>query len=164
MNFKKILFLFLALLLPVAVFLFLKGFGKNQFDVPLLFQDQIERSPDCTDFEYTAPYTVSNTVLTKLGWNKTDSVTIVFFDDLSIEGTKKIAIQKNRLRTEFSEEKLGFIIISDAVLKSCAFLMKSMDNAVLLDSKKRIRGQYDLTDIDEADRLIMELRIILKKY
>lgn len=164
MNFKKILFLFLALLLPVAVFLFLKGFGKNQFDVPMLFQGQVERPADCAGFEYATPYAVSDTLVTKLGWKETDSVTIVFFDDASIESTKKITSQKNRLRTEFSKEKLGFMLTSDVVLKRCVFLMKKTDNAALLDSKKRIRGQYDLTDFDEADRLIMELKIILKNY
>jgi len=164
MNFKKILFLFLALLLPVAVFLFLKGFGENQFDVPMLFQEQVEKSSACVDFEYATPYTVNDTVLAKLDWNKTDSVTIVFFDDASIENNKKVSTQKSRLRTEFSKEKLGFITTPEVVLKSCIFLMKPADNAALIDSKRRIRGQYNLTDLDEADRLIMESKIILKKY
>jgi hypothetical protein len=37
-------------------------------------------------------------------------------------------------------------------------------DAVLVDSKRRIRGQYDLKDRDEVDRLITEVAIIFKQY
>jgi hypothetical protein len=37
----KGVYLFLLILLPVIIFLFLKGFGKNQFDIPILYIDGI---------------------------------------------------------------------------------------------------------------------------
>jgi protein SCO1/2 len=41
---KKFFFLLLTLAIPVAIFLFLKIFGSNSFDVPVLFENGI---PDC---------------------------------------------------------------------------------------------------------------------
>lgn len=164
MNSKKILFLFLALLLPVVVFLFLKGFGKNEFNVPPMFQDVIESPEGCTSFEYTTPYIISDSIMDRLSWNKHDSLTLIVFNDTSEEASKKKSIQIDRLRVEFPTEKLNVITSTEVTFKSCIFLLKAEDNAVMMDSKRRIRGQYNLTDLDEADRLIMEIRIILKKY
>lgn len=41
---KKSIFLLLTLAIPVSIFLFLKLFGTNKFDVPVLFEEGI---PDC---------------------------------------------------------------------------------------------------------------------
>jgi hypothetical protein len=39
------------------------------------------------------------------------------------------------------------------------------DSAVtIVDNQNRIRGYYDATDRDEVDRLIVEIKIILKQY
>ena len=45
---KKYLFLLLTLALPVSIFLFLKIFGSNEFEVPVLFEKGI---PDCNGNE-----------------------------------------------------------------------------------------------------------------
>jgi hypothetical protein len=37
-------------------------------------------------------------------------------------------------------------------------------NVVLVDSKKKIRGYYTIGSREEADRLILEMEILLKKY
>lgn len=160
MNFKKILFLSLALLLPIAVFLFLKSFGKNEFAVEPLFQQSVDMPANC-DFEFKAPYVVNDSILNKIKWSERDSLTLLIFDKST---DKRIASQESRLRTEL-RVGVNFLAISErAPTVNCAFLLKPSHNAVLIDAKKRIRGQYDLTDLDEADRLIMEVNIILKKY
>ena len=164
MNSKKILFLFLALLLPVVVFLFLKGFGKNEFNVPPMFQDVIESPEDCTSFEYITPYIISDSIMSRLSWSKHDSLTLIVFNDTSEEASNKKLVQIDRLRVEFPTEKLNVVTSTEVMFKSCIFLLKATDNAVMMDSKRRIRGQYNLTDLDEADRLIMEVKIILKEY
>lgn len=163
MNLKKILFLFLALMLPVVVFLFLKGFGNNQFDVAPLFQEAVERPVGCDSTEYVFPYTVSDSVLSAISWSKVDSLTLVLYDN-EIAEDGKVSTQAERIRTEFPDTKLKLISNTDVNFKNCAFLLKASDNAVLIDSKKRIRGQYNLNDLDEADRLIMEIKILLKLY
>lgn len=43
---KKTIFLILTLAIPVSIFLFLKIFGNNEFEVPVLFEKGI---PNCTD-------------------------------------------------------------------------------------------------------------------
>jgi hypothetical protein len=37
-------------------------------------------------------------------------------------------------------------------------------SVALVDHKNRIRGYYDGKDRDEVDRLIVEMKIILKQY
>jgi hypothetical protein len=49
-------------------------------------------------------------------------------------------------------------------LHNCIFLMESQHDAVIVDKGNRIRGQYAMSNREEADRLIMELKILLKKY
>src|SRR2546422_195499 len=44
---KKNLYLFLALLLPGLVFVFLKYFGKNEFDIPVYFTKGVDDSLAC---------------------------------------------------------------------------------------------------------------------
>jgi hypothetical protein len=41
---KKFIFLILTLAIPVSIFLFLKIFGNNEFEVPVLFEDGL---PGC---------------------------------------------------------------------------------------------------------------------
>lgn len=163
MNFKKILLLFLALMLPVVVFLFLKGFGSNQFDVAPLFQEVVDRPIGCDSTDYVFPYKINDSVLSAISWSKNDSLTLVFYGETT-SGDGKISTQVDRIRTEFPEEKLNLINNANQTFRKCAFLLKTTDNAVLVDSKKRIRGQYNLKDLDEADRLIMEIKILLKLY
>ena len=52
---KKSIFLVLTLAIPVSIFLFLKFFGKNSFDIPILFENGI---PDC--FSSSSPHRVPN--------------------------------------------------------------------------------------------------------
>ena len=40
---------------------------------------------------------------------------------------------------------------------------KSLNNLVLVDDEKRIRGQYNSLDVKETDRLILELKILKKE-
>ena len=49
-------------------------------------------------------------------------------------------------------------------VKSCVFLLSGLNNLVLVDREGNIRGQYQLGNLDEEDRLLVETTIILKKY
>jgi protein SCO1 len=51
---KKFIFLMLTLAIPVSIFLFLKIFGNNEFEVPVFFENGI---PGCSDSEkvHTVP-------------------------------------------------------------------------------------------------------------
>jgi hypothetical protein len=186
MSIKKPILLFLALGLPVAVFVFLKYFGRNEFAVPVLFEAGIETPVGCELFVYDVPYSIPDTILTKFAWSSSDSISLVVFSGRINAEHQEQSIQLDRIFTEFPTDNFKIIVLSESsraeqtefknvrlVLvdwqqessaRSCVFLLKPTDNTVLLDSKKRIRGQYNITNREDVDRLIMEIKIVLKKY
>lgn len=188
MNLKKILFLFLALLLPVLIFIFLKSFGKNEFTVPPLFEKAVEAShAECASLGYTVPYVVNDSALTRLTWGNNDSLTLVVFDDTLRGNPKNNTIQIVRFLNEFGTVRVNLISqLEDtdaqnglqesgsthinmskkqfSIYRNCVFLLKLSDNATLVDRNGGIRGQYNLSDREDADRLILEMKILLKKY
>jgi hypothetical protein len=155
----KFLLLFIGLLLPGVIFVLLKTLGKNEFDVPVLFQDSVPAGAGCEGYVYTAPYTVPDSVLASLNWTPSE-VTVIFMD----RTTAAQAI--NRVNEEFEVGEVKLIEVPDSIQTSagCALTLHSAINLVVLDKEKRIRGQYDAADREEADRLILELSILLKKY
>lgn len=163
MKGKKTLFLFLALLLPVAVFLFLKIFGRNEFDVPVLHQDSIPSiSPDC-HFRYSTPYRIPDSVMTRMA-NGGDSLVVVYFD-----GSRSTVMK--RISVEFDADPVRNVLVQDIAktaevpfLKRCVFLMEDEMSVALVDARRRIRGYYNGNDRDDVDRMIVEIKIILKKY
>lgn len=184
---KKILFLFLALLLPVLIFLFLKSFGKNEFDVPVLFADSVTIPVGCKSYFYKAPYVIPDSVLQDISWSENDSLTIVVFEDGNKVNQNERKIHVTRIFTEFKTELLHVVhIYSNATVsdrkvdrlttislmedeffrvRNCIFLLSSESDAVIIDRKKRIRGQYNLSKREDADRMIMEeMNILFKRY
>ena len=155
---KKILYLFLALLLPALIFVFLKYFGKNEFDIPVYYQDGVKESDNDCHVTVNGQYLVADSVLGKWNW-KQSSILVSFAADK----------ENKELRQRLSEEKLENLLViqlteSDRKIKECVLLAKDPWDAVLIDSQKRIRGYYKLGHRDEMDRLDVELKILLKKY
>lgn len=188
-KFKKVFFLFLALLLPVAVFVFLKLFGKNEFAVTPLFQDSISSPAGCDLFTYQFPYVIPDSILTELGWSNGDSIMLVVLDDKIKEKRYLKHSQIQRIQEEFSLEKFSIVCIvengesqwltslpkpvkifelpneSFVTLRNCIFLLSESDDAIIIDSKKRIRGQYNLDSMEDGDRLVVhEMNILLNNY
>jgi hypothetical protein len=164
MQGKKAIFLFLALLLPICVFLFLKFFGRNEFAVQPLFQDALpENIADCQNVHL--PYKVDKQVLNSV-ISKGDSLGIVYFkkDNPTKESDNELA----RIEKAFKKDRIKFTIITPASLlaqsKQCIFLVRDPYDLVMVDNSGVIRGQYVSDDLDEMDRLITEVDIILKKY
>jgi hypothetical protein len=184
---KKLLFLFLALMLPVLIFLFLKSFGKNEFDVPVLFADSVITPVACNSYSYKAPYVITDSVLQAISWDENDSLTIIVFDDGDKMNRNERRIHLTRIFTEFKTERLHVVhicngeTVGDATvdrlttislaredflrIRNCIFLLSHENDAVILDRKKRIRGQYNLLKREDADRMIMEeMNILFKRY
>jgi hypothetical protein len=185
---KKLLFLFLALLLPILIYFFLKSFGRNEFEVPVLFADSVTAPVACNAYSYKAPYLITDSVLQKISWNSTDSLTIIVFDDQNKANQHERKISMTRIFDQFKTEPLKVIHIYNSTphlevnlnnrldrmdveeeefnrLRNCVFLLSSDSDAVIIDYKKRIRGQYNLTKRDDADRMIMqEMNILFKRY
>ncbi len=163
---KKILYLFLALLLPGLIFIFLKRFGKNEFDIPLYYQHSADSLNALCGTVYSKPYSLPDSVLRKIGW-KRSSATLFVFDSVGID--KKAA---NRISETFSDAEYRIMKINPSQFSSliykrwtsCVFFVAPPWNVVLTDSQNRIRGYYSFGSREEVDRLIMEMKILLKKY
>lgn len=184
---KKLLFLFFALLLPILIFLFLKSFGKNEFEVPALFADSVTVPVACNVYSYTAPYLITDSVLHEISWNSQDSLTIIVFDDGNKNNQHERGISMTRIFDQFKTEPLHVVHVYNTIpvadgkvnrltaisltgedfyrTRNCVFLLNPENDAVIVDRKKRIRGQYNLTKRDDADRMIMqEMNILFKRY
>ena len=79
MKSTKALFLFLALILPVCIFLFLKFFGRNDFEFNPLFSDAPPPG-DANCLPVTTPYLVPDSVTSQLSIGN-DSLVVIAFND-----------------------------------------------------------------------------------
>ena len=160
MKSRQLLLLLIALLFPSCIFIFLKIFGKNRFDVPPMFVDAVTQSAGACDVNYQFPYQVADSVLKHVGLEENHAL-YVYFD--SGESERVFTRVEDRYKndpvagTHLDPER-------DAFLKQCIFLLEEPFNAVLVDRNGVIRGQYDLHERDEVDRLITEIAILLEKY
>jgi hypothetical protein len=163
MKGKKILLLFLALMLPACVFLFLKFFGKNQFDVPLLYQEGKIDAGNC-EINYPTPYVLPDSFMNAFNNKEKASVLLLDFSDSKTNF--------DRVQQEFNEDQVAIKHISSLnndlskrnFIRDCIVLLKAPSNLVLIDSLKRIRGYYNSNNREDIDRLLLELNIILKNY
>lgn len=159
MKLKQLLILFVALLLPGVIFVFLKGFGKNEFDVEPLYVSELPSVPQgCT--QPALPYLLPDSVIATIV-NAKDSIGLAVFTD------SDASVKLQRVQKAVKDLPLKIVTLSkeeNAELMRCIFFLKEPFDAVVVDNKKRIRGQYDLSDRDEVDRLITELAIMFKQY
>lgn len=158
MQGKKALYLSLALLLPVGVFVFLKIFGKNEFEVPALYQTAVPVvSPSCGG-NYQAPYKIPDSVMTRLSSHKRAALYVIYYTD---------EIQ-SRITQEITYDEVAFInsktLGVNNSLKECVLLIPGDEDLVVVDSEGKIRGYYASDDREEVDRLLLEVEILLKKY
>jgi hypothetical protein len=160
MKVKQTILLLIALLLPIAIFIFLKSFGRNEFNVAPMFQEELPAAmADCSN-NTRAPYSIEKAELEGLEL-RTDSLTVIHFS------TDETAHKSKRVKDQYSGAPLQVYVLpaqQHAKIQKCIFLLAEPFDAVLVDSKRRIRGQYDLKDRDEVDRLITEVAIIFKQY
>ena len=148
---KKII-LFAALPLPVLIFLFLKFFGKNEFEVPVYWSDGVNVA-GC--LPQPAPYVVPDSALNAWGW-RGDKATLLVLDEKPVKD--------NLARVADLFEKGDYATINVSDVPTCLLLAGDSSKVVMIDDKKRIRGYYTPTSRKETDRLAVELRILLKQY
>jgi hypothetical protein len=161
MRQQKAIFLFLALVLPICIFLFLKFFGKNEFAVEPLYTDTYPDIPDGCK-EVRIPYTIDDSVKSLLPLD--DGLVIVIFEKESSMQTNQV----KRLHDEIASLPVRFLTLPPAernlFWKKCVFFLKESADIVMVDSGGAIRGQYSSGDREDIDRLLTEISIILKKY
>jgi hypothetical protein len=154
---KKII-LFVALPLPVLVFIFLKYFGKNEFDIPVYYSEGVNRElPGCKS--YPTPYVLPDSALNAWGWTGARA-TLIVLNEKGIENNLA------RIADLFEPGDYATLKVKDAPyeVKACMLLAGDTSRVVLIDDKKQIRGYYTPTYDKERNRLGVEIRILLKQY
>lgn len=153
--------MFLALLLPGCVFVFLKLFGSNEFAVEPLFQNEVALPQGCPSV--TFPYHLHDSIMSSLKIEN-DSVVLVVLRALTPEGDTQV----RRIEEEFKGDAVHTVFVHNTPnfngWKKCIFLLKEPFDLVLVDKVGTLRGQYISHDREDIDRLLTELAIILKKY
>lgn len=182
----KFIILFLALLLPVCIFVFLKLFGKNEFDIPIYYQSQT--AIDSTACEgIKAPYRIKPVTLKDTGQkaitiNFGAAASVVFtttdsllsknilrqlnrVQDRLLKGTAELMIIRPTDNIEPLEGWKQFVMGKDEFKQwqQCGLLSSDHNKFVLIDENQNIRGYYSSDDIEEVDRLIVEVKILNSK-
>ncbi|HEX7016349.1 MAG TPA: hypothetical protein VF191_12645 [Cyclobacteriaceae bacterium] len=163
MKGRKVTILIAALAAPIAVFLFLKFFGKNEFTVEPLFSAAVpETSCNVT---YPLPYRIPDSVRNTLPFDESTALVVVGFPYRDSTGIA--ARNLRRLEISFASEPIAFVRVPAAGndrLRECVYFLDGTLTAAMVDREGRIRGRYTLSDLNEADRLSAELKIMLHKY
>lgn len=187
---KKAGLLFLVIVLPALIFLFLKAFGRNEFTIPVYYEQGLTDSLATSCLDRTKQQYVVNNALIKVGGLKVvhferldgpvlktrleelERVQDVFFDspDISLvtylngSSIAKKDITDYDKRIQFIDQfwKVNELDSTGwANLKYCSVAMSNLDNrVVLIDEENKIRGYYNILEREETDRLILELRIL----
>ena len=157
---KKVI-LIIGLLFPIGVFVFLRFFGKNEFTIPVYYESGIEEVPTDCIRNYQVPYQVSDSLLINFGWTGKDVLIVT-------DTTQSVRKGLMRLDEELSSEIQTIFLTGENdylnEIFTCDLFLQKPWTTVLLDDQRRIRGYYDPTSREEVDRLIVELKILLKKY
>ncbi len=160
---KKIIFLFLAFILPTCIFLFLKFFGKNEFTVEPLYADVYPEPVAGCPSVMTLPYSVPDSIMAQLP-DKSAELFVLKFGVFSGES----ANQMRRTKEEFSNDPVVISTMPESRKsnnwRDCVFFLKQPYDLVVIDRTGVIRGQYNSAEREEIDRLITEVSILLKKY
>lgn len=148
---KKWIILFLALALPVFIFLFLKKFGSNQFDLPY-FHANSETWPSGCPLPAGFPFKVETELLPVLNGRPA----LILLQNPEAEAAKRIPVEIDTTGLK--------ILVKPAIQNNCMLGVSHGTAAVLIDASGNLRGIFEKLDRDETDRLIMESKILLKDY
>lgn len=174
----KTLALIIILGLPIAIIFFLKTFGENKFDLPIMHQDGPEWIIGVCANGQGQHYVI---IPEELARASTPEMIKVFaiVDSAQLQDIKLL----NRISSALDVSAIDVIVIASAVLDSsifdegiraakveanqlkyftdCSLLLKDDFNIVLVDTQNRIRGYYILSDKEEIERLIVEIKVLL---
>ena len=147
--------------------MFLKFAGRNEFNVPVYFENGIEIPPKDCGLIYPTPYLLPDSIWHSVGMDRGAANVLVFSNERMDIGKFKSGIDD-----EFGSGVVrideGHTLFTDSARyekwRNCIFLMSDPCQIVLFDEVGRIRGYYDPRLRDEQDRLRVELKILLKKY
>jgi protein SCO1/2 len=168
--------LLVVVIIPVGLVLFVKFFGKNEYNLPVYYQNGYPAITDCT--------LVGAAVLEPAGlaFENLNRVNLIFYEPECESNLDFFNSQTERIRLNMSEaDFINYITISSVdstysqeVRKKfavCGLLIaeqkeenlkdwKCTGFIVMIDWKARIRGYYSGTDFEDIDRVILELNVM----
>lgn len=174
----KWVFLFLLLGLPICIYFFLQAFGENKFKIPIFYENGFENRsencneisvphivPDLNDFDSTINFKYTGAIIYNLGQVSEDN-RLKKYDNLMTlkekltywQGIEFLSLNKKSLNLlNFMQcgLNLNAYLNNDSLIKN--------HKLVLVDKQKKIRGYYNVLDQEEIDRLITEVKILLKE-
>lgn len=167
----KHIILFILLLMPVFIYVFLKMFGKNTYEIPIYFSEGV--NSDYCGLLTTVPYTLD-----------VDRITLFYAHSAKNEHIQTILREMVRIKSktdiqiigleDLNEEKIpdatgvsyvGMLPNELVDFLSCKILVYSESSdvynyLVLVDINGAIRGYYNAGDFAEYDRLFAEIDIL----
>lgn len=162
----KVIFMVLAFVLPISIFVFLKMFGRNEFDVPPLFVKEAPVPPEGCDHHPVFPYAVPDSIRARYQLSA-DSLTVIFFGQLSGEQLNQLDRVREQTTTDpvhvMQPDGPAHDTLTESI-RRCIFFLDDELDVVMVDRRGVIRGQYSAADRDDIDRLLTEITILLKKY
>lgn len=161
---KKLIYLLVALILPGIIFVFLKMFGRNEFTIPVYYQQGVADVQGTCSGDYKSPYQVPDSIMSRIRSSQMPLPVLVVADSSGSMKRGMIHLQEQIAARDFD---LVFSTGSDRPWDqwlACFFFLKKPWSAVLVDSENRIRGYYNPKTREEVDRLAVEMKILLKQY
>ncbi len=158
---KKII-LIIALVVPGLIFVFLKYAGRNEFTIPVYYEDGIPALEGC-DAPALKPYHIPEQW--GASWRSMANVIVfnlpatefgVLNSGLAEEFPEGLWLQEAR---EFTGDSIEY-----QLWKKCVFRVNEPWQTVLFDKEGKIRGYYDARSREEVDRLRVEIKILLKRF
>ena len=160
----KVFILSFTLLLPVSIYLFLRFFGVNNYDLPSFERNNklciqlFEQEPIINNYSLETikilDYRISNN----------DIVINNFLNRLYQKKNINIITLSNKKQ---NVEWVSYIIKNDIILDfiKCEYIKIHKNSfLVLYDKKNQIRGYYNSDDSKEYERLDVEIDILKSNY
>ena len=176
---QKILLLIVVLLAPIIVFLFLKKFGINQFELPVYYTEgnPIAQCNDSSQVQHKvhSAFIENGTIALPAIFHITGQKENEYYSDLENVLSKYPGIKVweiiNTDKAEINSKEYSISLDENAYLNfiNCELALgedKWIDDGiafkyVLVDVDGKIRGYIDTTDLKEIERLDTEIDILL---
>jgi protein SCO1 len=174
----KIFFLVMALVVPSLIYIFLRGFGDNKFEIPVYYQNGIaitgcdtqNKTTHLVEFEnykltgpqlfYFPQWVNDDEFFRQCNRIKAKHPKVTF---TAIADSSNYQIFENVLLVS-DEQHLFEIANCSLVLGQGQSISEPLYNQlVLVDEQKRIRGYFSGHKLEEMDRLDMELDILKRE-
>ena len=184
----KILVLTTILLIPAGIYIFLQIFGHNEFDLPIYSENGAEEKKEARIFNFEGLYDINGLAVDNKSFAE-EIIILEFVPDLSGNKDRDYLIRRvsdifrnegsiriirvftfNNYSGSIPEKITGKagnnispLFTGEERMSQRIESAGGYNKIFLLDNKRKIRGSYLIEDFEEIDRLILEVKILLKK-